>query len=169
MIWRAERACRDKSLSAPGGGEGARPQAGFTLLEMIIVLVILGLVVGIAASRGPQRSHGLEMRGLVASVVEALRGARGRAISSDRPVLIAVNGERRSIAVEGGPTIQLPPELDLTGAAGPAGAPGKKLIGFRFAPDGSSTGGRLVLADGKRHTQIGVDWLTGRVSVTDVP
>jgi general secretion pathway protein H len=136
---------------------------------MIIVLVILGLVVGIAASRGPARNHGLEVRGLVASLVEALRGARGRAIAANTPVLIAINGERRSVAVEGGPTIQVPPGLDLAAAAGPGGALGPKLVGLRFAPDGSSTGGRILLADGRRHTQIGVDWLTGRVSVTDVP
>jgi general secretion pathway protein H len=155
-------------LPAPARN-GRGKEAGFTLLEMIIVLVILSLVVGIAVSRGPQRSHGLEVRGLIASVVEALRGARGRAIAGNRPVLIAVNGERRSIAVDGGPTIQVPPELELAAVAGPAGEPGKHLAGIRFAPDGSSTGGRIVFADGRRHTQIGIDWLTGRVSVADVP
>lgn len=161
MTWRGS-----KPFSAPGGGEREK---GFTLLEMIIVLVILGLVVGIAVSRGPQRSHGLEVRGLIASVTEALRAARGRAIAGNRPVLIAVNGERRSIAVDGGPTIQLPPQLDLAAVAGPTGEPGKQLAGIRFTPDGSSTGGRIVLADGKKHTQIGIDWLTGRISVSDVP
>jgi general secretion pathway protein H len=152
--------------SAPRGGEG---ETGFTLLEMIIVLVILGLVVGIAASRGPPRSHGLEVRGLIASVTQALRGARARAISTNRPVLIAVNGEHGRIAVDGGPVIQLPPELGLAAATGPAGEPGKKLTGIRFTPDGSSSGGRILLADGRRRTQIGIDWLTGRVSVADVP
>jgi general secretion pathway protein H len=170
MTWRIEP--RDPGLGRavpPAPSRIGRGSGGFTLLEMIIVLVILGLVVGIAASRGPPRNHGLEKRGLIASLVEALRGARGRAISTNRPVLIAVNGERRSIGIEGGPTIQLPPDLDLAAASGPAGELDKKLTGFRFAPDGSSTGGHIQVADGKRHTQIGVDWLTGRVSVTDAP
>jgi general secretion pathway protein H len=166
MTWRADAAAGGR----PGAANGGRRhrQAGFTLLEMIIVLVILGLAVGIAVSRGPPRSHGLEVRGLVAAVAEALRGARGRAIATNRTVLVAVNGERGSLTVAGGPTIQVPLGLDLS-AALPGGEPGKKLIGIRFAPDGSASGGRIVLADGKRHTQIGVDWLTGRISVADAP
>jgi len=38
---------------------------------------------------------------------------------------------------------------------------------IRFNPDGSSTGGRISLADGRRRLGVGVDWLTGRVSVAD--
>lgn len=36
-----------------------------------------------------------------------------------------------------------------------------------FAPDGSSSGGRVVLSVGDRREAIDVDWLTRRVSVTD--
>lgn len=143
--------------------------AGFTLLEMIIVLVIVGLVVAIAAARGPVRPHGLEVRGTVAAVSEALRGARGRAVAADRPVLVAVDGERRTIAVEGGPTIKVAAGLDLEAAVGAGGTLAKQLVGFRFAPDGSSTGARILFTDGDRRIQIGVDWLTGRVSTVDVP
>ena len=39
---------------------------------------------------------------------------------------------------------------------------------IRFNPDGSSTGGRISLADGQQRIAVGVDWLTGRVSVADV-
>lgn len=136
---------------------------------MIIVLAVLGLIVGMVVGRGPARSHGLEMRGLIASVVETLRGARGRAIAANQTVLVSVNGERHVLSIAGGQTLQFPPALGVTAAAGPTGDPVTTLVGIRFAPDGSSSGGRIVLADGKRRTQIGVDWLTGRVSVADVP
>jgi general secretion pathway protein H len=39
--------------------------------------------------------------------------------------------------------------------------------GIRFNPDGSSTGGRVSIGDGRRSIAVGVDWLTGRVSVAD--
>ena len=71
--------------------------------------------------------------------------------------------------MEGGPTIEVPAWLDLEAAVGAGGAPEKQLVGFRFAPDGSSTGARILLADGDRRIQIGVDWLTGRVSTADAP
>jgi general secretion pathway protein H len=45
---------------------------------------------------------------------------------------------------------------------------GANIADIRFNPDGSSTGGRIVLAEGTRRTAVGVDWLTGRVSVADV-
>jgi general secretion pathway protein H len=45
---------------------------------------------------------------------------------------------------------------------------GVRVADIRFNPDGSSTGGRIVLAEGERRTAVGVDWLTGRVSVANV-
>jgi general secretion pathway protein H len=36
-----------------------------------------------------------------------------------------------------------------------------------FQPDGSSSGGRISLVDGRRTMMVGVDWLTGRVSIAD--
>lgn len=141
--------------------------AGFTLLEMIIVLVVLGLALGIAVSRGPPNSRGLDVRGAVAQVVQTLRQARGAAIASDAPVAVVVNGARGTVALAGGRPLTLPPGLTLTAASGPEALPGTQLVAIRFAPNGSSSGGRIVLADGRRRMQVGVDWLTGRVSVAD--
>ena len=50
---------------------------GFTLLEVLIVVVILGLALGIAVSRGPVRSVALEARAAAADMARTLRMARG--------------------------------------------------------------------------------------------
>jgi len=42
-----------------------------------------------------------------------------------------------------------------------------KIGDIDFHPDGSSSGGRISLADGRRTIMVGVDWLTGRVSIAD--
>ena len=44
---------------------------------------------------------------------------------------------------------------------------GDTLAAIRFAPDGSASGGRIRLAEGEHRILFGVDWLTGRVSVSD--
>jgi general secretion pathway protein H len=38
---------------------------------------------------------------------------------------------------------------------------------IRFYPDGSSTGGRITVTFGRTQYLVDVDWLTGRVSITD--
>jgi hypothetical protein len=43
---------------------------------------------------------------------------------------------------------------------------GQRLAAIRFNGDGSASGGRIDLANGERRAQVGVDWLTGRISVS---
>ena len=79
MISRAER-CPAAVL------RGTRRSAGFTLIEMTVVLVVLGLLVGIVLSRGPAHSPALDTRGAADAIAETLRGARARAIAANREI-----------------------------------------------------------------------------------
>jgi general secretion pathway protein H len=160
MTWRSSGGPEDRA------GRGA---AGFTLLEMIVVLVVLALVAGIVVGRGPVHSEALNERAAVADIVAGLRGARGRAIAANRAVLVVVNGAQGSLSIDGLPAFRAPPGMALAAATGLGGSPGPRLTGISFAPDGSSSGGRIMLADGAKRVVVGVDWLTGRVSVADVP
>ena len=60
----------------------------------------------------------------------------------------------------------LPPELALTMTTATGGPP-RPLGAITFTPDGSSSGGRVVLVAGHNAVAVVVDWLTGRVSVAD--
>jgi general secretion pathway protein H len=151
-----------------------RAGAGFTLIEMIVVLAVLGFVLGMVLSRGPQRSARLELDGAAREIAGALRGARARAIAQDRPVLVAIDAADHAYTVDGATHAlpkQLPLKLVANGAvAAPGAAPGggaARLAAISFLPDGSSSGGRVEIAGGARRVLIGVDWLTGRVSVAD--
>lgn len=145
------------------------PPRGFTLIEVIIVLVILGLVAGLVLSRGPAHSRTLDSRAAAAEVARMLRGARGQAIGGNRSVLVVVDTARRAIAVDGGPIRTIPDNLAVAVVAVPQERRGRTLAGIRFQPDGSASGGKIVLGDGLRRIQIAVDWLTGRVTVGDAP
>ena len=146
-------------------------EAGFTLIEMIVVLAVLGLVAGLVLARGAPRSAGLEMRAATGAVAQAMRVARTQAILSNRPVLVLFDSRAGTLRVGAATARSLPAgtamnvvsTADLAAMQAGAGGP----AGIAFLPDGSSSGGRVELARGARRARVGVDWLTGRVTVAD--
>jgi general secretion pathway protein H len=145
-----------------------RGEAGFTLIEMLVVVAVMGFALGLIITRGPVRSQSLEMKAAVNEVAQGLRLARSRAIATNTPVQFAVDVPARSFRIDrGAPTI-LPSSLSIAMTAVSQETLGSRLGAIRFNGDGSATGGRIELADGQRRAQVGVDWLTGRVSVLQV-
>ena len=128
-------------------------QSGFTLIEMIVVIVVLGMVAGLVMIKRPWGSAGLDTDATVRSLVDGLRLARSRAITQERDV--AVETMPSGFSVDGGSPRFLPPHQALTTA---------RVV---FLPDGGSTGGSLLLSTGQRRIAVSVSWLTGRVNVIE--
>lgn len=144
------------------GGKIARPTserrlAGFTLIETIVVLAILGLALGIVAGFLPKRNDTLELRTASGQVAGILRLARARAISESRPVRVMAAADGHGVMVDGTKRPVLP--AVVLRMAGPPE--------IRFAPDGSASGGGIQVVGAKRSSLVRVDWLTGRVRVAD--
>ena len=141
---------------------------GFTLIELVVTLAVMGLVLVLVTGYKPPWSSALGMRGIAAELAAGLRLARSQAIAGNRPVLFALDLARRRYQVGHDPPRNLPAKLEL-GLLTINGEKQRATLGdIRFNPDGSSTGGRITLADGGRRIAVGVDWLTGRVTVADV-
>ncbi|WP_428487839.1 GspH/FimT family pseudopilin [Rhodopila sp.] len=128
---------------------GRTSQTGFTLLEMIVVIIILGLVAGLVLVRQPWHSAGLNADATVRALTSALRLARSRAIAQDRDVSVATNSQ--FFTLDSGPPWVLPSGEALSAS---------QVI---FMPDGGSSGTTIVLAAGPRRIAIAVNWLNGRV------
>ncbi len=128
---------------------------GFTLIEMIVVLVVLGLVGSIVLSRGPLRSPTLDLRAAARVLAAEMRSARTRAIDADHDVVFTIDVDRRDYGVRGGARRPLPAGLELATRPPPV----------VFHPDGSASGGAVTLAEGGRQLAIRVDWLTGAVTL----
>jgi len=157
----------DRRLTVPGGGSllhTSTPSAGFTLLELMVVLAIATLLLAIAPPLITSALPGVELKAAARRVTAGLRLAREEAIRSGRDATFVIDVDSRVFEVEGGyRRSNLPEDLEVKLEAAEQEMLNDHTGGVRFYPDGSSTGGRVVLARGDRGYQVGVQWLTGRI------
>jgi general secretion pathway protein H len=145
-----------------------RRDQGFTLIEILVTLAILGVAMGLIIGRGPMNSHGLQLRAAAGAIAQSLRAARAQAIATDHDVSLAIDPVRRVFAVDDTPPHQLAPDLDVAILPPALKGPGTVRL-IRFSPDGSATGGQILLGSGRPRIGIAVEWLTGKVTVADAP
>ena len=155
MIW------RDEPLR-PRGGE-----AGFTLFELVVVFVILGLVLALFVTRISGPSPGLTLRASANELAAGLREARSAAIVRNRAVLVEIDaGHRNWRGVDG--KVKLFPANAAVGIVLSDGDVSRDgIAAIRFEPDGSSTGGRVDIAAGSQRLAVAINWITGRVTVAN--
>ena len=138
---------------------------GFTLMELLVVLTILGLALLLAMPVLERTLPGLELRTEARTLASALRQARARAIGRNEEVTIVVDRQGAALKANGKQVVQLNRKIDIAPLAEASLSPGVSEI--RFFPDGTSTGGHLTLVLGERQKHVFVDWLTGAVSIPE--
>lgn len=120
-------------MSATGPAE-----AGFTLLEMLVVLAVTALIASLSWPVLQGALAGQQFRSALATSQADLVQASARAIALDRPVRFVPSG-----SLDTNIRLAMPDR------------------GITFFPDGSSNGGVLVLSEGRRETRVVVDPVTG--------
>ena len=77
--------------------------AGFTLLELLIGLAIMGLMLSAVPALLSKAVPGVEARGAAREMAAGLRAARGRAIASNRETALVLDVAGGAYRVEGEP------------------------------------------------------------------
>jgi general secretion pathway protein H len=155
------------SLARPPAERHQSPAAGFTLIELLVVLAILGMTLALFTAYRSPWSRTLSVDGAASQLAADLRLARSQAIAGNRPVLVSIDMPGHQYRVGAGDVRHIPGELRMELLTIANERQSERIADIRFNPDGSSTGGRIVLVDDHRHIDVGVDWLTGRVSIAD--
>ena len=139
---------------------------GFTLLELLVVLSIAALVVVIAVPRFHQAVPGTRLKAAALALAESMREARSTAIRENDRSGVVLDVNSGHFAVMGTNEIQrLPNSLQLSLVTAKSEILSDGLAAIRFYPDGSSSGGRVTLADGERSYDVEVDWFTGKATI----
>jgi general secretion pathway protein H len=145
-----------------------KAQAGFTLLEVIVVLAI-GAVIYAVLLAGPLRgASSADLKYAARSLASGLRQAQASAMATRRDAVLTLDLDSREFTIPGDvEPHKLPDGVDLKLYTAQSEVASERRGAIRFYPDGSSTGGRVTVSVGKRKYLVDVDWLTGRVSIGD--
>lgn len=140
---------------------------GFTLFELLVVLTILSLVIGLVGLGRNPVSPATNARETARAIVNGLRVARSEAIMTDQSVSFMLDLANRSFRWGGEPPQSVPQGVELALLTTRDEVITASSGNIRFDPDGGATGGRITVTGGGRVWQVGIDWISGRVSVAE--
>jgi general secretion pathway protein H len=140
-------------------------RAGFTLIEVMAVMLIVALVASLAVTRIPGTGRGA-LKALTLETAALLRRERLGAVLTGKERQVSLDGERRVLVGDGGDTLAIPRDVVVDILGIDAVWSGRQAI-VRFTPDGASTGAVLKLSRESAEYEIRVNWYTGGVAIAE--
>ena len=146
-------------------GSRASGAAGFTLIEVMVVLAIMALALLLVPPNLIRGSDSQALKADLRQVVGGLRFARTRAIALNSTVELEIDPDARRLSVDmkpligklnAGTRIALMSEEQTWRQDG--------TVAIRFFPDGGSSGGDMLVSNDASRYRVRVNWLTGDVT-----
>ncbi|KRD16504.1 type II secretion system protein GspH [Acidovorax sp. Root267] len=153
-----------RCLSAP-----AFRSRGFTLLELLVVLVLAAITVSVVGAGGQAFMERSRYNQTVRDVSSQLNKARALSVQEGRSVTVTYQPGIRKLVVDGRESLGVPESLVVQWEAierNPRSGKGAAAAGepiFVFNSDGGARGGRLAVLRGGQGVTFRVNWLLGTV------
>jgi general secretion pathway protein H len=161
---------------------------GFTLLELLVVVLIIGLISALVMPRIAASLPGVQLKSTARAVAASLRYARSQAVFESIPYMAVFDNSQKRLAVEPmekplaaaesdslrvilnesslQKVYEFPDEVEFAVSNNSDADEGRDLFPIFFFPRGDSTGGTIVLKNVRgKHFTITVDPITGAVEI----
>ena len=139
-------------------------EAGFTLIEMLVVLGIVAITLAIAVPSFSRVREHLAVRNTAYALAAHLRSARAMAQSTNTERGMTIDLSQRRYWAEGIVAPQ-PLQMGVQVLVPDSERLGSAASRIRFFADGGSSGGRILLKDDRATAAVHVDWMNGDVRV----
>ncbi|MBK1641826.1 type II secretion system protein GspH [Chromatium okenii] len=140
-------------------------QTGFTLVELLIVLALAALLMSAVPALFSAALPGLELKAAARRTAATLRLAQEMAIRRGTVTEVLIDVESRQLTLAAARPVTLPASLTLQLEIAARDLQDDQRGIIRFFPDGTATGGRIMLTYNAHGYQVGVTWLTGRITI----
>jgi general secretion pathway protein H len=142
------------------------PEAGFTLLEMVSTLAIVGLLAAVLLPAIPRHTSRTRLEAYAIETASLLKADRNAAIRQRLEVTTLVNAPSRSLSSGASrQTVQVPEDVRFETLL-PRDCDNRPVVAsISFFASGMSCGGVIVLTRLDAGYEIRVNWLTGRIEV----
>jgi len=136
--------------------------AGFTLLELIVVLLLISLILGLSTVFLAGTLSSSDLNSAVREMVTTIRHARSLAQSTGKSQSLVISLDSKLYSIEGHAERMIPDSINIAVIDRLNGIEAREgSYRMVFHPSGSLEGGRIVLWNDKKKVYIDLDPVTG--------
>jgi general secretion pathway protein H len=141
-------------------------QDGFTLIEMVCVMAIIGLLAGVLLPSLPRQTSRSRLESYAIDAASVLKADRNAAIRHQTEVTTQVDAGSRSVrSGVTGATVRVPDDVRFD-ALLPENCNNRPVFAsVSFFASGMSCGGVITFTHLDAGYEIRINWLTGRIEV----
>lgn len=136
-------------------------KAGFTLIELQAVMLIIALVAGLVLAAMPGTGRP-QLKAVALQTEALLRRERLAAILTTHSREVSIDGQHRALVGDGGERVEIPRDVTVDILGVDEQWSGRQAV-VRFLPDGTSSGTVMRLSRDGATYEVRVNWYTGSV------